>query len=140
MKKLSEQDWRDLNDAAGFFDPIGLVFHDGDLRDRPFELRAALNYITRRGESICVHAGYRTDWASVPRFFHRIISPVGKHGKAAFVHDWLCDPKSGYPFGWWDAAGIFGECMQLLGVNALTRWSMVAAVRIGGPRFKKGSK
>ena len=84
-------------------------------------------------------AGYRTDFASVPRFFHRIVSPVGRHGKAAIVHDWLCD-ESPKTTDYWQAAEIFDEAMEALGVSRIRRKIMVAAVLVGGPKFKRGEK
>lgn len=38
-----------------------------------------------------IPAGYLTDGASVPRLFHSIICPWGRHGQAAIVHDYLCE-------------------------------------------------
>ena len=40
-------------------------------------------------EVVNVPAQFRTDFASVPRPFWTIISPWGRHGRAAIVHDFL---------------------------------------------------
>lgn len=40
---------------------------------------------------IDVPAGYLTDGASIPRIFHSVICPWGRHGQAAIVHDYLCE-------------------------------------------------
>jgi len=40
---------------------------------------------------ITVPAGYRTDFASIPRLVWPLLPPVGRGGKAAIIHDWLCD-------------------------------------------------
>lgn len=37
---------------------------------------------------IYVPVGFETDFASVPRVFWPIISPIDEHGKAAVVHDY----------------------------------------------------
>ena len=46
---------------------------------------------------ITVPAGYRTDFASIPRPMTRMVwsllPPVGRSGKAAVIHDWLCDEQ-----------------------------------------------
>lgn len=38
---------------------------------------------------IKVPAGYITDFASIPRIFWTIVSPVDEYAKAAVIHDWL---------------------------------------------------
>jgi hypothetical protein len=65
-------------------------------------------------EIISVPAGTITNFASVPRIFWSIISPVDTHGKAAVLHDYSyeihydsrkrCDK-------------IFAEAMEVLGVE-----------------------
>jgi len=39
-------------------------------------------------EIIVVPPGFITDFASIPKIFWPIIDPVGKHGKAAVIHDY----------------------------------------------------
>ena len=39
-------------------------------------------------EVITIPKGFETDFASVPRIFWVIISPIDKHAKAAVVHDY----------------------------------------------------
>lgn len=41
--------------------------------------------------SIHIPQGYLTDGASVPRWLWALIPPWGNHGKAAVVHDYLCE-------------------------------------------------
>ena len=40
-------------------------------------------------EVIIVPANFITDFASVPRIFWPIISPIDKHANAAVIHDWM---------------------------------------------------
>ena len=44
-----------------------------------------------RGKRVTVPAGFRSDGASVPRFFWRFVFPPGdtRAMRAAFVHDWI---------------------------------------------------
>ena len=121
-------------DFAGSYN---LKVHNGDLKNRPFELIHAIQFHCADGRDITVPAGYRTDFASVPRLFHRIVSPVGRHGKAAIIHDWLCD-ESPKTTSYKDAAAIFDEAMDALGVSWTRRKLMVMAVKLGGPKFKRG--
>jgi hypothetical protein len=78
------------------------------------------------GSMIRVPAGFETDFASVPRFFWRILPPWGRYGKAAVVHDYLygshaCTRER--------ADEIFLEAMTVLGVPAWKRNVMYRAVR-----------
>jgi len=94
---------------------------------RPFVVR------TRSGRIIEVPAGFKTDFASVPRLFWRIIPPWGAYSPAAVVHDYL------YTTGLVsraEADRIFHELMKRLGVSVWMRNSMYWAVRMaGGPHY-----
>lgn len=122
---------------SSFTKPLDLRFLDAPLKERPFMLLTEFEYHVGgldSGEVITVPRGYRTDFASIPRFFHRLLNPVGRHGKAAVIHDWLCDaPEKEYNYI--EAADIFGEAMEVLGVPKWKRSIMVMAVKMGGPRF-----
>lgn len=77
-------------------------------------------------ETFTVPKGFRTDFASIPRSFKWLISPVGLHGKAAVLHDYLCE------YGYMtrkEADEIFLEAMKVLGVGWLKRTVMYRAVR-----------
>jgi hypothetical protein len=126
--------------VSSFTGPLDLRFHDVPLSEKPFELLTPFEY--RLGEktspvAIRVPAGYRTDFASIPRFFHRVINPIGRHGKAAVIHDWLCDvsPK---PLNHKEAAVVFGEAMRVLNVPRWRVEIMVSAVMFFGPKFNRG--
>lgn len=80
-------------------------------------------------EIINVPIGFVTDFASVPRIFWSIISPVDEHGKAAVVHDYC------YSTGIYDKKRtdeIFLEAMKVLGVNKVKRNVMYLCVRTVG--------
>lgn len=118
-----------------FNTPYDLRVHNVDLKQRPFELLEDVFFKSPDGYEITVPKGYRTDFASVPRFFHRVVNPMGRHGKAAIVHDWLCD-ENPHTMNHKVAAKIFGDAMKELGVPFLRRWSMRLAVRVVGPKFQ----
>lgn len=72
---------------------------------------------------------FRTDFASVPRIFWPLVSPHGKQGKAAVIHDYL------YSIGYANrkvSDKIFLEAMEVLGVSKWKRTIMYWAVRVGG--------
>lgn len=77
-------------------------------------------------------AGTVTDFASVPRWGWSIIPVIGKHTRAAVLHDAQCQERR-WPSPFVHA--LFGRTLQACGCAWLTRVVMVAAVRIGGPDF-----
>jgi hypothetical protein len=82
-------------------------------------------------EVIRVPAGFVTDFASVPRFFWRLIPPWGRYGKAAVVHDY-CYAERLYSRRRCDR--IFLEAMGVLSVPRWRRIPMYLAVRAFGWR------
>ena len=101
---------------------------------------------TDDSEVVNVPPRFRTDFASVPRPFWAIVSPWGRHGRAAIVHDFL------YQLGGvtdvaaqsmrrptkWEADRIFRQAMRVLDEVILGRspfWSRfpraVVRARIG---------
>jgi hypothetical protein len=96
-----------------------------------WEVREAFAYRTASGKVVLVPAGFQTDFASIPRFFWRILPPAGTYGKAAVIHDYLYR-TSDAPFTRAEADGVFLEAMTDLGVGAVTRRTMWAAVRLFG--------
>ena len=80
-------------------------------------------------EIIKVPIGFRTDFASIPRIFWMIISPIDKHGKAAVIHDY-CYSEGLYSRKKCDR--IFLEAMTVLKVNKIKRLIMYYNVRIFG--------
>lgn len=80
-------------------------------------------------EVIKVPSGKLTDFASVPRIFWSILSPIDKHAKAAVVHDFCYeihyDKKK-------RCDDIFAEGMKVLGVKPWKIFFMYWAVRLFG--------
>ncbi|MFF0200131.1 DUF1353 domain-containing protein [Streptomyces sp. NPDC005017] len=109
-----------------------MPFADGDITVKQidaetWELREELTY---RGSSqtFVVPVPFRTDFASVPTMFVWLIPRYGVYTKAAILHDFLCREA---PVSRADADGIFRRALRELGVSALRRWIMWAAVRTG---------
>lgn len=75
---------------------------------------------------IIVPKGFVTDFASVPRFFWRIIPPWGRYSPAAVVHDYLYYIGD---FGKRRADLVFLELMKRLGVSYWKRRVMYYAVK-----------
>jgi len=78
--------------VSSFTDALVLKVHTGNLAERPFELLEEFRYWSAIGASeadprwITVPAGYRTDFASIPRLVWPLLPPVGRSGKAAVIH------------------------------------------------------
>lgn len=73
-----------------------------------------------------VPAGFKSDLASVPRIFWRILPPFGSYSTAAVIHDWLCVTKA---VSRREADEAFREAMIMTGVPLITRSIMYWAVR-----------
>lgn len=82
---------------------------------------------------IRVPAGFVTDFASIPRFFWRVLPPTGSYGKAAVVHDYLYRTTT-FPVTRKQADCIFHEAMGTLGTAGWVRSVMYRAVRVFGGR------
>jgi hypothetical protein len=85
-----------------------------------------------RWERFVVPAGFRTDFASVPRVVTWLVPRFGAYTLAAILHDWLC--REGIDSGAVtsrEADGIFRRVMRESGVPVLRRWMMWAGVRWG---------
>lgn len=85
-----------------------------------------------------VPCGFKSDGASVPKILWNVYPPFGKYLEAAIIHDWFCvlGHAGTSPIGSQDAARLFLEVMEVMGVGKWKRTKMYWAVRIGGPRFK----
>lgn len=82
-------------------------------------------------EIIKVSIGTKTDFASVPRIFWPIISPIDRHGKAAVIHDYC------YQVGYdtrKECDKIFKEALRVLKVPEWKVFLMYNAVRLFGFR------
>ncbi|MFI6165864.1 DUF1353 domain-containing protein [Nocardia sp. NPDC051052] len=79
-------------------------------------------------EEFVIPAGFRTDFASVPRALVWLVPRYGAYTRAAILHDFL---RSSHAVSIADADGIFRRCLRELGVAVPRRWMMWAAVRLG---------
>jgi hypothetical protein len=109
-------------------------FLTGDLTVRRVDadrwaLVDALIYQGRRDRFV-VPAGFRTDFASVPRPVTWLIPRFGAYTLAAVLHDWLVSEglRTGVVTSR-QADGLFRRVMRESGVPVLRRWLMWAGVR-----------
>lgn len=91
-------------------------------------------YYQGRYDQFRVPAGYRTDFATVPRAAVWLVPTYGRYTPAAILHDLLCDlavapdPEVSRR----DADGLFRRCLRELGVPGPRRWMMWCGVRWAG--------
>jgi len=78
--------------------------------------------------SVWVPAEFTTDFASIPRFFWRLIPP-STGIEAAVIHDYLYRERV---FARHVCDAIFRDALKTCGVGPSTRWLMWAAVRMAG--------
>ena len=113
-----------------------MPFEVGDLvvrrlDDEVWAVEEPLVYRGRR-DRFTVPAGFRTDFASVPRVVVWLIPRFGRYTAAAILHDWLCTVgiETGAVTSR-DADGLFRRVMREQGVPVVRRWLMWAGVRWG---------
>ena len=114
---------------TGFEGELILVFLDAPVDGKWFKTLHPFRYIAKDYKVYNVPAYTFTDFASIPRGFRWMISRVGKYGKAAVLHDYLCDLANAGKFKRKDADKIFLEAMKVLGVGWLKRNTMFLGVR-----------
>jgi hypothetical protein len=83
-------------------------------------------------QRLVVPAGFRTDFATVPRVVTWLVPRFGAYTLAAVLHDFLCTEgiRSGAVSAR-EADGIFRRVMRESGVPVLRRWLMWTGVRWG---------
>lgn len=94
---------------------------------------------------ITVPAGYRCDFASVPKILWFWLPPLGYYSRAALLHDYLYDCHHTYErcedaparclVTRAEADKMFLQQMKRDGVGWRTRWTMYLAVRLCGGKF-----
>lgn len=112
-----------------------------DLGDGNFRLLDRVRYHDARTEAhIIIDQGFCTDFASVPRALQSFAPVIGKHNRAAVIHDWLYYSRGLPGSGASDADRltraqcdrIFLDVMKADGVGFMLRWRMYVAVRAFG--------
>jgi hypothetical protein len=111
------------------FEPGSLTVHRVDADT--WAIIDPLVYQGRR-ERFVVPAGFRTDFATVPRLVVWLVPRFGAYTLAAILHDWLCTEgiRSGAVTSR-EADGLFRRVMRESGVPVLRRWLMWCGVRWG---------
>lgn len=84
-----------------------------------------------------VPIGFKTDFASVPKFLHRWFKPIGRWSKPSVLHDFLySDEVRGVSR--LKADLCFLEAMETTRVKWYIRYSFFIGVRCFGGLYKRG--
>ena len=111
--------------------------HQSDAMGNVYTLREPIYY-----RELVVPVGFKSDGASVPRFFWRLVFPPGDvlALRAAFLHDWIYRT---HPKGW-DRKKADALFRDVLIADGVPKWRARLAwlgVRIGGgAAWKEGGK
>jgi hypothetical protein len=99
-----------------------------------FELTDTFIVTVPKYGTLYIPEGFYTDYASVPRIFHNIISPVGKSRRAAVLHDFLyyAQTFNNKPILRREADKLFYEALKACKVNIFIAWNMYQAVKFCG--------
>lgn len=101
-----------------------------------FILVKPLHYFSPRFGNIEVEKDFVTDFASIPRFFRRLISVNGNHRLAAVIHDKLYSVRGKLSddkeLTRKECDEWFLEAMEVSKVGWFQRNLMYRAVRVGG--------
>ncbi len=108
--------------------------------NRTWELYKSFDYHVGSEDSndvITVPAGFKTDFASVPRFLWAILPPDGPYTGASVIHDYLYNQQKRTRK---ESDNIFLEAMGVLNVSSWKRYVMHKALRIfGGFAWRKNN-
>jgi hypothetical protein len=124
--------------AAGFRSKLRVEDNDGF----PFVLLEPLVYDSALLQrTIVVPAGFKTDYASIPRILWVALPPVGRYDKDAVVHDFLYQ-HNGVTRK--QADDVLREAMEVSRVRRSQRDTIYAGVRVGGwwtwRKYRKADK
>lgn len=108
-----------------FTGKLSLDFLDEPVDGNWFQIIYSFSYISENGIIYEIPAGTFTDFAST-KWFRSFIPQVGRYGKAAVLHDYLCACKY---VSRKRADKLFLEAMKLLNVGWVKRRIMYIGVR-----------
>ena len=117
------------------------VHHQADETGNVFTLREDIE-IQWNGKSFTIPAGFKSDGASVPRFFWRVVFPPGDHRamRAAFAHDYVYRM---HPAGWTKAEAdrMFYDLLIQGGIPWYRAKEAYLGVKLfGGAAWKAGGR
>jgi len=98
---------------------------------RNFLLTEEFSFTQPGHEPVVTPVGFKTDFASIPRFATFFVPKLGRYTYPAVTHDYLCRIAK----TWEERAGadwMFRNAMEVMGVGFLRRWVMWFSVYTAG--------
>ena len=116
---------------------LKIAVHQSDSQGNVYTLLEGFS-VNWQGKKLFVPEGFKSDGASVPRFFWRIVFPPGDSRalRAAFAHDYIYRT---HPAGWsrLDADKMFYDLLRQDGVPWINAKRAFGGVRLfGGSAWK----
>ena len=102
---------------------------DGEIQRKQIVLESTTLWVDDDGALITVPKTFVSDLASIPWFVGFMLSRLGKHQRAAILHDWLYRNRVNSK-GYCDRQ--FNNAMIFDGVARWRRVSIIAGLKIGG--------
>ena len=117
------------------------VHHQSDKNGNVFTLREDIE-IQWNGKTFTIPEGFKSDGASVPRFFWRAVFPPGDNRalRASFAHDYVYRM---HPEGWTKAEAdrMFYDLLTAGGIPWYRAKAAYLGVKLfGGPAWKQNQK
>jgi hypothetical protein len=110
-----------------FISNLTLMYRESPVDGKWFKTTSELVFISSSGKTYIVPRYTSTDFASIPRLFRMILPRVGKYGKAAVLHDYLCESGTVDRI---KADNLFLDAMEGLGVSRWKRNVMYITVSL----------
>ena len=118
----------------GFITPIEAFNHrprivDGEIQRKQVVLELTTIWMDGESNTIKVPRGFVCDLASIPWFTGFMLNALGRHQRAAVLHDWLYRNRARSK-GYCDKQ--FNAAMKFDGVRLWRRAAIIAGLKIGG--------
>jgi hypothetical protein len=116
---------------SSFTSPLVVKIHSDNPQER--EIYLEFYYYRSDGTIITVPKGFRTNFASTPRFLWWLLPPLDHYGKASVIHDYLYRTPS-VEYTRKQADDILKEACEVLKVKKWKIWMLFCGVRTFGFR------
>ena len=123
-----------MSNTPEFTTPIEAFNHrprivDGEIQRKQVVLESIVVWLDTEDNIVTVPKGFVCDLASIPWFTGFMLNALGRHQRAAVLHDWLYRNRARSK-GYCDKQ--FNAAMKFDGVKLWRRAAIIAGLKIGG--------
>ena len=123
-----------MSNTPEFTTPIEAFNHrprivDGEIQRKQVVLESIVVWLDTEDNIVTVPKGFVCDLASIPWFTGFMLNALGRHQRAAVLHDWLYRNRVRSK-GYCDKQ--FNDAMKYDGVKLWRRAAIIAGLKIGG--------